>query len=89
MKEVKESQSLMEFHNRLTAKILGLSSAQDIFNAYTITPEEISSLGMKTLMMLSKDDPIVSYSSMPIDSIKNNSNITLHSTERGGHLCWF
>lgn len=40
-------------------------------------------------MMLSKDDPIVSYSSMPIESIASNDLITLHSTERGGHLCWF
>lgn len=40
-------------------------------------------------MMLSKDDPIVSYTSMPMKSIESNPNITLHATERGGHLCWF
>jgi len=44
---------------------------------------------MKTLMMVSKDDPIVSYTSMPFDSINNNSNIQFRSTDRGGHLCWF
>lgn len=27
---------------------------------------------VNTLLMLSKDDPIVSYSSMPIESIKSN-----------------
>lgn len=40
-------------------------------------------------MMVSKDDPIVSYSSMPLDSINGNPNITLNATEKGAHLCWF
>lgn len=39
--------------------------------------------------MLSKDDPIVSYKTMPFQSFKNNSNIELTATEKGGHLCWF
>ena len=41
------------------------------------------------MMMVSKDDPIVSYSSMPLDSIKSNPNINLYTTEKGAHLCWF
>jgi predicted alpha/beta-fold hydrolase len=40
-------------------------------------------------MMVSKDDPIVSYNSMPIDAIKSNPNINFVATEKGGHLCWF
>lgn len=40
-------------------------------------------------MMLSKDDPIVSFKSMPIESIMKNPKINLQITERGGHLCWF
>jgi predicted alpha/beta-fold hydrolase len=40
-------------------------------------------------MMLSKDDPIVSYTSMPFDSILGNEMIKLQTTEKGGHLCWF
>lgn len=39
--------------------------------------------------MLSKDDPIVSYTSMPLESISKNENIKLFETDRGGHLCWF
>ncbi len=89
MKKVKESQNLHDFHTHLTAKIMGYPSAQEIFDEYTITGEEIRRLNVKTLMMLSKDDPIVSYGSMPLDSIKGNGNIELQATERGGHLCWF
>lgn len=70
----------MEFHTSLTAKILGYPSAKEIFEEFTITDSELKSLSVKTLMMFAKDDPIVSYKSMPFDSIKSNENITLHST---------
>ena len=89
MKSVKESQSLEEFHDRLTSKIIGFPSARAIFDKLSISEEEIKGLKVDTLMMFAKDDPIVSYSSMPISSIEGNSNITLQATERGGHLCWF
>ena len=39
--------------------------------------------------MVSKDDPIVSYESMPIENIKKNKKIQFVATEKGGHLCWF
>lgn len=89
MGKVKASQNLMEFHTHLTAKIMGYPSAKEIFDEYSISEEEIRSLKVKTLLMLSKDDPIVSYSSMPLSSINSNPNITLQTTEKGGHLCWF
>lgn len=44
---------------------------------------------MKTLLMISKDDPIVSYNAMPHDAISENKNIKFVTTEKGGHLCWF
>jgi len=89
MKLVKNSQNLMEFHTHLTAKLVGYPSAKEIFDEYTISNEEIQSLNVKTLMMVSKDDPIVSYSSMPLESLQKNENITFFETDRGGHLCWF
>lgn len=46
-------------------------------------------MDVKTLMMLSKDDPIVSYTSMPFASIEKNEKIKLYTTDKGGHLCWF
>jgi predicted alpha/beta-fold hydrolase len=66
MKKVKSSQNLMEFHTQLTAKILGYPSAEQVFENYTISDSELKSLKTKTLMMLAKDDPIVSYTSMPL-----------------------
>ena len=66
MEKVKSSQNLNEFHTHLTSKILGFPSAKEIFDEYSISEEELSQLSVETLMMLSKDDPIVSYDSMPL-----------------------
>lgn len=38
MKKVKNSQNLREFHNNISAKILGLPSCEDMFRQYTISP---------------------------------------------------
>ncbi len=68
---------------------MGLNSAKDVFESYAITGKQIQELSVPTYMMVSKDDPIVSYNSMPFDSIEKNKNIKLVATEKGGHLCWF
>lgn len=39
--------------------------------------------------MVSKDDPIVPFSTIPIESLNKNKNIKLLVTEQGGHMCWF
>lgn len=44
---------------------------------------------MNTLLMVSKDDPIVSYKAMPHDAIIENNSIKFVATEKGGHLCWY
>ena len=53
MEKVKASQDLNEFHSHLTCKILGFSSAKEIFDEFSISDQEIKSLKMNTLMMLS------------------------------------
>jgi predicted alpha/beta-fold hydrolase len=40
----------------------------------------ISELNIKTLLMISKDDPIVSYRAMPHEKIKENVNIKFVTT---------
>lgn len=65
MKEVAKSTNLREFHGSITTKILGYDSADILFDKYSITEEMISKLNIDTLLMVSKDDPIVSYKAMP------------------------
>lgn len=36
---LKKSTNLSEFHGRLTVKLLGYDNVDDLYNAYTITPE--------------------------------------------------
>lgn len=89
MKQLNKSTNLREFHSRITAKILGYDSADYLFQQYSINGEMISKLNVNTLLMVSKDDPIVSYKAMPHDQIKGNQNIKFVATEKGGHLCWY
>ena len=49
----------------------------------------METLSLPTMILFSEDDPIVNYKTMPINSIANNKNIKLITTEKGGHLCWF
>lgn len=80
---------MREFHSRISAKILGYDSADCLFEQYSINGEMIQKLNINTLLMASKDDPIVSFGSMPLSEIKENKNIKFVTTERGGHLCWY
>jgi predicted alpha/beta-fold hydrolase len=73
----------------VTAKIIGYGCANDIFDECHVSGKDIEGLGTDTLLILSKDDPIVSYSSMPIHHISNNAKIKFIATDRGSHLCWF
>ena len=39
IEEVKKSKTLNEFHGRITAKILGLDSADDVYDQYYVSGE--------------------------------------------------
>ncbi len=75
--KVKKTRKLKEFHFELTCKILGFSSIDELFEVYTLKDEDLAKINVPTYMMVSKDDPIVSYNSMPLEVIKKNSNINL------------
>ena len=77
LEKVKKSRKLADFHSELTVKILGLNSIDELFDIYTIKEEDLQNIKVPTYMMLSKDDPIVSYNSMPLDAIRSNPNINL------------
>lgn len=66
-----------------------MPSSNEVFANYHISPEDIKKIKLRTLLMTSKDDPIVSYSSMPHEEIAANDKIKFVATEKGGHMCWF
>lgn len=57
-----------------------MSTIDELFETYTIKPEDLQNIKVPTYMMVSKDDPIVSYNSMPLDAIKSNPNIHFVAT---------
>ena len=80
MKEVCKSKTLKEYYARCIAQILGLKSADEVLDYYNISENEIERLDIETFFLTSKDDPIVSYNSMPIESIKKNKKIKFVTT---------
>lgn len=89
MKEVSKATNLREFHSSITIKILGYETTDHLFEKYSIDAEMISKLDINTLLMVAKDDPIVSYKAMPHHEIKENKKIKFIATEKGSHLCWY
>ncbi len=65
MNEVKNAENLRQFHGSLTTKILRLKSVDELLNSLSIKGEDIEKLSIPTLVMTSKDDPIVSYNAFP------------------------
>jgi len=39
--------------------------------------------------LTAKDDPMVAFSTVPVETINKNNKIRLIATNTGGHLCWF
>lgn len=87
MSEVFKAKNLSEFHNSITVKIVKEKDADSLFKRYSIGPE-IGDLRIPSLFMNSKDDPIVSCSSIP-EELKTNKNVEFMLTESGGHVCWY
>lgn len=87
--EIRNSVTIRQFHEHVTTKIFGFKHVNEFFNKFQISSHQVKTLQYPTLLMTSKDDPIVRFESLPIDEINLNKNIRLIVTEKGGHLCWF
>ena len=83
-----KSTNLIQFHERITEKILG-EPLDSIFDNYKITAQEIESFPFKTLLITAKDDQMVMIESVPVQEIRSNKNIKFCLTEQGAHMCWF
>lgn len=68
---------------------MGFKNSDELFDHFKIKDEQIEKLGTKTLILASKDDPMVGFETFPLQSISRNKNISMLTTEAGGHICWF
>ena len=67
--------TIREFHSEVTTKIFGFKNVNELLDRFLIEKEEIKSLKYPTLLMTAKDDPIVCYESIPIETISQNKKI--------------
>ena len=63
--EVYSSSTLRKFHEAITIKIFDYGSVDDYFYENNIHPEMIPKISVPTLLLFSRDDPIVSANQIP------------------------
>ncbi|CEP61879.1 YheT family hydrolase LALA0_S04e02762g [Lachancea lanzarotensis] len=79
--------STLEFDNMFTAPCLGFKNAHDYYKACG-SIHELPNVRIPTLIINSKDDPVVGEDSIPYSTVRENSNLTLCVTDLGGHLAY-
>ena len=79
--------TVRDFDDLVTARFCNFRDAGDYYarsSASVVTSE----IRLPTLIITSKDDPFVPFAPFENPAIRNNPNITLLATERGGHCAF-
>jgi uncharacterized protein len=79
--------SVRDFDDVITARFCGFRNADDYY-ARSSALRVVSAIRRPTLILASKDDPFIPIASFAADAIRENPNITLIATERGGHCAF-
>ncbi|SCU94784.1 LANO_0E08108g1_1 [Lachancea nothofagi CBS 11611] len=87
LKKAHNFSSTMEFDNTFTAPCLGFSNAIDYYKACG-SIHELPNVKVPTLIINSKDDPVVGEDSIPYQYARENKNLTLCVSDLGGHLAY-
>ena len=87
--QVMSSKSLRMFHDNFTIKVYNYKDSYELFDTYLVKKEQIQNIKIPTLILHSRDDPIVVAKDIPKEDIAENDNIILAETTRGAHICWF
>jgi len=87
--KVMSVKTLREYHSHFTVKLFEHKDVSEYFLLSKVSEQQIKNIKVPLLVLHAKDDPIAVHKSIPIDTLKTNSNIIYAETKRGGHLCWF
>ncbi|KAG2382007.1 hypothetical protein C9374_005799 [Naegleria lovaniensis] len=87
MDQVKRVSSTLEFDDVVSREILGIDNLSNLYQRFSCK-HDISGIQIPILFLNALDDPISSKYAIPYDDLKENSNIILATTERGGHVAW-
>ena len=81
-----QTDSMRELTEKLVAYYGDYASINEYFEGYNITGNTLNRLRCESHILLAKDDPIIDFKD--IYSLPNEENISLYSSENGGH-CGF
>lgn len=85
VKKLLKIKSLVEFDEHFTAKIYGYKDAKEYYE--DVKPlKYLNSISVPTLILMAKDDPIMSESCFPKVEDIDNKYINLDITKYGGHV---
>lgn len=87
LKKAYNFKSTLEFDSTYTAPGLGFNSALEYYHAAG-SIHRLPSIRVPTLIINSKDDPVVGEASIPVKVAKENKNVILCETDLGGHLSY-
>ncbi|SCV03017.1 LAME_0H07052g1_1 [Lachancea meyersii CBS 8951] len=87
LKKAHNFASTMEFDNLFTAPCLGFDNALDYYKACG-SIHELPNVKVPSLIINSKDDPVVGEDSIPYACVRENKNLALCVTDLGGHLAY-
>jgi len=82
-----EIATVRDFDDLITARFCNFRDAGDYY-ARSSASVVVSQIRLPTLIITSKDDPFVPFAPFENPAIRNNPNITLVATERGGHCAY-
>ncbi len=82
------SATLRDFDDAATAKLHGFTDAEDYYQKSS-SNRFISSVGVPTLIIHSRDDPFLPIAALPLSAIKANPFLNLILTDHGGHVGFF
>ncbi len=77
--------TIWEFDDRYTAPLFGFGTAENYYRTQS-SQQFLRHIRVPTLIVTSKDDPLVPFEIFEHPSLKENPAITLAATEHGGHL---
>jgi predicted alpha/beta-fold hydrolase len=79
--------TVRDFDDLVTARFCDFRDAGDYY-ARSSASVVMSEIRLPTLILTSKDDPFVPFAPFENPAIRNNPNITLVATDRGGHCAF-
>ena len=85
--KVQNATTIYEFDNSYTAPVHGFQNVEDYWQKAS-AEIVIQKIRLKTLLINSRNDPIVPFSSLPHLEISKNQNIETWYPTAGGHVCF-